>query len=433
MSGDDPEMLCDWCLTYPDSLFTGLVSVPFPPAPAAVAVAVDDCCNDARVDYLLCEQHWTMLRDQPLPGTCPHCGSVADTLDAIVHTAMPLGVDLDDILTRRDPVTEPVSAGRMSAHATLPNAIRLSEVTVGDEPAPTAWPVDNYDYVAMIEQAWGGRRQRAINDAHAKASAHIADVVAQRATANAAHDATTTAQLDTTIATMTYQRDHTVRAATDALKHDKHAFAMWRQTDDGRYYVDWVQRTCTMTTWIFQTDAEWYEAWDRAVATISDDERAAHARKQWITRPRRHHIMRWARDIAVAVALIGVVAAIAISPLWWALAAAATTAAGYAVVTGRDTDWATANDTAGRTAHKARVARFGFDPLDEPDRHPPRWATTHATVYAADMQQIALAAFEAPPTPQSLPEPVWPTLTRAQDIPVAEQRAVLATLTTPYS
>ncbi|QHE74443.1 hypothetical protein [Rhodococcus sp. WAY2] len=87
------ELPCEFCAEHPQ-YFPG-DPVGFVRA-ARWAVVVKDCCHfDARVDYLLCDEHWAMIRHQQLPGQCPRCGAIAYSVKDIVCTEIPLGRTVD--------------------------------------------------------------------------------------------------------------------------------------------------------------------------------------------------------------------------------------------------------------------------------------------------------------------------------------------------
>ena len=84
------EIPCEFCAEFPQYLPADR-GRPFVRA-ARWAVVVKDCClADSPVDYLLCAEHWSMIRDQPLPGQCRRCGAIAHSLNEIVVISMPVG------------------------------------------------------------------------------------------------------------------------------------------------------------------------------------------------------------------------------------------------------------------------------------------------------------------------------------------------------
>jgi hypothetical protein len=84
------EISCEFCAEFPQYL-PGDDGRPFVRA-ARWAVVVRDCClADSPVDYLLCAEHWSMIRDQPLPGECHRCGAIAQGLNEIVVSSMAMG------------------------------------------------------------------------------------------------------------------------------------------------------------------------------------------------------------------------------------------------------------------------------------------------------------------------------------------------------
>ncbi|MBE7192159.1 MAG: hypothetical protein INR66_06690 [Gordonia polyisoprenivorans] len=452
MSDDDPTLSCDWCITYPHSLPRSDDNRSAPPA--AVAVAVNDCCTGAVQDYVLCEQHWLMLRDQPLPGQCPHCGAVADHLDDIVTTAMIVRDGLaQTLLDRGETVTVPAPAVASTTAGVVPTAIRQPAGVAGPTIDPTAesasYPgtaaitpspqasdhassrargIADPNYVGVAEQIWTERRRDEIDSEYDAASSEIAEVARRLVGARSFGDVALAAQLDRDVATLTYQRDQTAYFADDAFKRDWHTYTMWRQTDHGHYFLGWLNRAFALIMWTAAINDAWDDAWNAALATIEEPERTAHARGQWIERTRRARLLRWVRDAAVVLALIGVVAALILGPAWWALPVAGIAAAAYAAWSGRDTAWSHDNAAAGRAAHDRRVDRFGFDPLEHPERPAPGFAqgdTDEVVSYAAQLHEIAMSGFETHPAPVALPEPQWPALADPDSLTVGELRAVL--------
>ena len=73
---EDTELTCDWCVLYSIAQ----------PRTVSYGITVRDCCAGTTIDYLLCDQHWAILRDQRFPAECPRCGDLAATLDDIVTT-----------------------------------------------------------------------------------------------------------------------------------------------------------------------------------------------------------------------------------------------------------------------------------------------------------------------------------------------------------
>lgn len=83
------ELPCEFCAEHPQ-YFAG-DPVGFVRAARWAAVVKDCCHGNAPVDYLLCDEHWAMIRFQQLPGQCRRCGCIAYSVADIVSTEIPLG------------------------------------------------------------------------------------------------------------------------------------------------------------------------------------------------------------------------------------------------------------------------------------------------------------------------------------------------------
>lgn len=436
---EDTELTCDWCVLYSIAQ----------PRTVSYGITVRDCCAGTNIDYLLCDQHWAILRDQRFPAECPRCGDLAATLDDIVTTVMPLGDYESSELspdTAQYPAPANATATLLRTDTDLPNALRaVTQVTThyakADSDAPEASATDSsaaelipdYDYVTMAEEIWLYRReQQRLDVDYEQYGRHIDDLSSQLREATAINDAPAAQYLDAQLAHWHQQRQLAQDYAHDSLKHDRQAFAIWRQTSDGQFFTDWVTRAFTITTWIADVDERWHQRWQELLDdTITAEERAAYDTGIWIPRTRRHTVLRYLRDTAVVTTLVGLVVAALLGPAWLALAAAGAVAAGYSIYSARDTAWESLNRAAARQSRAQRVERFGFDPLDEPDRPAPRWSVEPNPIgYVVTLQTAATTAFESHPRPDALPELHYPAVAATYTVPEG-MRELLASLAPP--
>lgn len=434
---EDTELTCDWCALYSIAQ----------PRTVNYGVTVRDCCAGTNVDYLLCDQHWAILRDQRFPAECPRCGDLATTLDDIVTTVMPLGdYERSELSpdTAQYPAPANATATLLRTDTDLPNALRaVTHLTTPhakadlDEPqaapaASTVEPATDYDYMTMAEDIWLYRReQQRLDVDYEQYGRHIDDLSSQLREATTTNDAPTAQNLDAQLAHWHQQRQLAQDYAHDSLKHDRQAFAIWRQTSDGQFFTDWVTRAYTITTWIADIDERWHQHWQEILDTITAEERTAHATGIWVPRTRRHTLLRYLRDAAVVIALAGLVLTALLGPVWLALAVAGAVAAGYSIYSARDTTWETLNRAAARHSREQRVERFGFDPLDEPDRSAPRWSIEPNPIgYVVTLQTAATTGFETHPRPDALPELHYPVVASSHTVPEG-MRALLTSFTSP--
>lgn len=431
---DTTELRCDWCEQSDTPT----------PQPATFGVTVRDCCADAGVDYLLCADHWALLRDQDLPAQCDHCGDLAVSLDDIVTTVMAL----DDRDARE---LSPDTAEHHAPHnalATLArrgavlNALRALPSTGGDPgvPAPdTASELDvddlvepddsavvepedsDIDWVDMAEGIWIEQREKQIaNDDYENYGQHIDTLASQLRDAQQAGDAAAANRIATQLATWHHHRSIAEHHARERLTRDQHDFAQWRQTDDGRYFTDWIARAFPITDWTAKADEEWNSRWRQLLDGIPSAERLAHITGVWIPRTRRHAVLRCIRDAGVTASLTGLVLGVVLAPVWFVLAVAGAAAAGYSWWAARDHEWAATNASAADTARRRRVEKYGFDPLAEPQRPAPPWSThPRPFEYAVTLQTTAFAGFETHPRPEALPDPRYPELAPVESVPAA--------------
>lgn len=432
MGLDETTLDCDWCAMDPSD----------PGQPASWGVTVRDCCADVAVDYLLCDRHWTLLRDQQLPGMCPRCGATADSLDMIVTHVIPIG-DYDAVSLC--PSGDPVDTTRLSELQVLPPAIRrpicaptpvAPESTIGASPQEadaTAVPdgesdnlavtiVDDCDYEDMAEREWRRRREEAIAADDVRNYCRPMQQLSEQL--DATTDPTSIHQIATQIHVLDHNRNTAAYQAREALKHDQHAYALWRQTGDGQYFIEWMQRAFTVATWILDREDEWVGIWQSMLDSIPAPEVQAHATGNWIARPLRYRAARYVLAGGLATCLTGAIAGLFV-PLMFIVAAVGGAAAGCALIMMREDGWTAENEAVAERARRRRIGRFGFDPLDEPDRAAPSW-TTHpnARHYASELQAWALVGFEDHPRPEDLPEPHYLPLANPNSVPL-EMRHVL--------
>ncbi|GAB20523.1 hypothetical protein GOEFS_119_00130 [Gordonia effusa NBRC 100432] len=440
----ETDLHCDWCTAYPNSLPASTVETA-----AKWGVTVRDCCNTAVVDYLLCADHWSLLRDQQFPSNCPSCNAPAVTLDDIVVTVMPLGTyDLDDL--------EPACSGQLLTYSpgALPAAIRLpclpatadskthtetaasEQLTLAGQPAVAMKSVaetvvPDGDYMMIAETHWIDARQTLIwQRDHNDYQVPLDELTDQLRRARAANDHVAAHQIAVVRSELQYERSEFTRHAFEDLKHDQHAFALWRQTSDGQYFIEWTQRAYTVMSFIATVTEKWESGWRAALATIPVAEREAHRTKQWVVRPRRHHLMRHLLSASIAVTAVAAVLGVVMGPAWFLVAALGAATCGYALLAGRDAAWVRTNAATGEFQRDQRVQRFGFDPLDAPDMPAPNWSTTHPDPlgYAESLHSAVLDGFTTHPSPAVLPEPHYPAVSRPESVSLPELKAALVSI-----
>lgn len=313
---------------------------------------------------------------------------------------------------------------------TTSSAEKIIDAEPYDPSVQSTRALDGNNYLAMAENAWLDQREQQNWDAdHANYGQHIDNLNVQLQQARSTNDTSGIQLLTMQITQWTHQRQLAANQAADSLKRDRQAFAVWRQTNDGRHFADWVQRTFTITTWIAEVDQRWNSTWQEALNSISAEERTAYSTGVWTPRPARHTALRYLRDASVIVLLAGVVTGFVLNPAWFAVAAAGAIAAVYSMYSARDASWEQQNNEIARTARNRRSTRFGFDPLDEPNRPAPEWSAEHNPVgYAVNLQTVALDAFETHPRPETLPEPHYPVLVSTESVCVAELQQLLRSL-----
>ncbi len=437
--GDSDERNCQWCISYSAD----------DPLSGRYLVEVRNCCTGSVDQVLLCEPHWQTLRDQPLPAVCASCGDLADDFTHIVQSVTPIGAyqhselrpdtamrtappDVVDALLHA-PWGPPAALRTPHPAAASTALLDTSPETAGTAHAQlideTAAPyVDDVDYLELAQNEWLRQREHRMWEADERDYGQtITQLTAQLEHAHAHNDRLSAQMLAVQLNQWEHQRTLAARQSADALLRDRQAFSLWRQTADGQFFVDWVQRAFTITTWIASADERWRAAWQHLEDSIPESERTAYATKLWVPRPRRYHWLRGLRDSTAILAMTGLVLSVLLSPIWCALTVGAAAACLYAVIAARDTSWERRNTAAALHAKRTREARFGFDPLEEPARTP-SWATMPDPFgYAVDLQEIAVDAFVSHPRPGSLPEPVYPTVADPSQVP-AEMRGVLRSL-----
>lgn len=443
MDDIDDEQRCHWCVSYSAD----------DPMSGRYLVEVRNCCTGVIDNFLLCEPHWQILRDQPLPAVCASCGDTAHDVTDIVQSVTPMGAyqrsELSPTTAMRAAPPDVMDA-LMDAPWGPPTALRtlhpasvaatalldldaefdgaVDPVHFDEEADRTVSYVDDIDYLDMAENEWLRQREQQMWEADERDYGQaITQLSAQLEHARVRADQPAVQMLTMQLTQWQHRRALAAHQSADALLRDRHAFSLWRQTADGQYFVDWVHRAFTITTWIASADERWCAAWHQLESSITEPERTAYATNLWVPRPRRYHWLRGLRDIAAVLIVTGIVLSVLLNPIWCALAIGAAVACLYAVIAARDTSWEQRNTAVAAHAKRAREQRFGFDPLDDPARKP-SWATMPDPFgYAADLQEIAVDAFVSHPRPDALPEPVYPTLADPSQVP-ADLRAVLRSL-----
>jgi hypothetical protein len=357
------------------------------------------------VDLLLCDRHWSEIRDQAFPNRCPECGDVTETLEELVTTSMPIGADatttLETAKPRRPPTRVPLT-GAFAATSDGDVALRAcapaAEFGSSCAEAERHWiQTREHEAVARCEQEYGSRTR---------------ELHAGLASARRAGDGERARDLAVELRQVESDRRDAEWRWQEQLRRDRQAWALWRQTQDGRAFISWADTTFDLVAWIGGVEAAWEEAWAEALAEIPAVERQAHRARRWIPRTRGQRRGKTLRDVGTGVAAAGLLLGLIVSPFWDAAAAVGVGLTAYGLAAGHDGDWTARNKAEGRRQSESRAERFGFDPLAEPDRRPPSWAAGRepgeVIDYASALLDSIVSGFTEHPAPEDLPQAVAP-------------------------
>ncbi len=196
---------------------------------------------------------------------------------------------------------------------------------------------------------------------------------------------------------------------------ERHQWAMWTQTKNGRAYIDWEKRANAIIARARARRLQVAEAFSADVAEhISEADRASHASGDWLLKSDKERVARrWGTAggwLLVLVALFIVVNFIlslfhASAPYQWRTVLVALGIAIALVIVSvakSDSDWTARNESTRKAAASRRFEVFGFDPLDEPERTPADWFES-ASDHSENWTSFANRAEETYPTRDELP------------------------------
>ena len=185
-------------------------------------------------------------------------------------------------------------------------------------------------------------------------------------------------QLDLQIMQLEGQKQQFEQAAEHQARVDMQSFAQWRQTPDGRAFMQWATAADGVVQTIEDRNQQWLAAWNEWIKSeVSDAEVTAHRALTELPEqisaelsrsvlkfklPTLKRYVWWIIGIAVVSAIVASVGTILIPVVLGALA--------YYV-------WATKRRNArlselredlidAQETQRVRVTRLGFDPLDQP-------------------------------------------------------------------
>lgn len=193
-----------------------------------------------------------------------------------------------------------------------------------------------------------------------------------------------------------YERRH-----REELKRDQQAFAMWRQTEDGKAFVEWFARSKEQTDAIIATEqrwrvevdavkADWLDARRAEVDEAFDDPRQRNAeRSNMLFIGAGACFVAWI--VSMGMDVVGLVNAVLIMGMLVFCV--------YGVAARIDQGLA-AREASQAELRELGTAELGFDPFDGAG---PSWAQGDAVGYAHDIISYRSAAYTQHPPASALP------------------------------
>ncbi|APT91376.1 hypothetical protein CSPHI_10670 [Corynebacterium sphenisci DSM 44792] len=158
------------------------------------------------------------------------------------------------------------------------------------------------------------------------------------------------------------------RTAHQRIKEDHRAFAAWRQTPDGRRFVEWCDGAGSVLRFVEHFTAVFNDALRALVAaTVTEEELRAAETGEWT--PHSEDYARGRRLIRAGLILAGVALPVSLVRGWFGLVIilGLAVAAVGAAVKRRETGWAERNARAREEVRRRHLGILGYDPLgDDP-------------------------------------------------------------------
>lgn len=211
---------------------------------------------------------------------------------------------------------------------------------------------------------------------------------------------------------------------------------MWLQTPDGAAYARWRESALALATELRRRDELWVHAWRAEVdAVLSPQERQMVQAGRYLPAPSAVRAQRLLPplllvSLGVAVLIIGFLAWISVSPVWfWGSAVLLAALAGLLAWSTlyQDSAFAAQEHHAAESLRQRRVAHFGCDPLAQPEQVP-TWSpgAAHLLQLTAIEHTLATAAIEYP-HPHTLPPLAVPPALEPHQARIHPHQHLLAT------